>query len=226
MKVTPSMKNVVYSVYIVFLSSGEYIPKLSKCDCPNGWLFCSHTLACFLLIRMIRVEEDWSMDDIISFMPVPIKSLQSVPFATSFIFGDLEVSKPGAKQGKKKQVRDENDSNEDEDPEMISAIARSLAEDLPGYASQGVPGYSSASQSNRLDDDASEERRIMEHDAQSTSTDKKSVNLCRMLESELGIGIAISKSKVNKAKVTLADLTQYNLELVSGQESDANILRK
>mmetsp|Transcript_24056 Transcript_24056/g.46005 ORF Transcript_24056/g.46005 Transcript_24056/m.46005 type:complete len:332 (+) Transcript_24056:104-1099(+) len=45
MKVTQSMKNVVYSVYIVFSSSEEYIPKLSKCDCPNGWLFCSHTLA-------------------------------------------------------------------------------------------------------------------------------------------------------------------------------------
>ena len=65
----------------------------------------------------------------------------------------------------------------------------------------------------------------MEHDTQSTSADKTSVDLCRMLESELGMGIAISKSKVNKVKVTLADLTQYNLELVLGQESDANILR-
>ena len=167
-----------------------------------------------------------NLDDIISFMPVPIKSLQSVPFAASYIFGELEVSKPGAKQGKKKQVRDENDSDEDDDPETISAIARGIAEDLPGYASQGVPGYSSTRQSNSIDDDASEERRIMERDAQSTSTDKKNVDLCQMLESEMSMGLASSNSKVNKAKVTLADLTQYNLELVSGQESDANILRK
>ena len=52
--VTPSMKNLVYSVYVVFTLDGVYIPKLSKCDCPNGWLFCSHTLAIFLLIYLIQ----------------------------------------------------------------------------------------------------------------------------------------------------------------------------
>ena len=79
MKATLSMKNVVYSVYIVFSSSGYYIPKLSKCDCPDRWSLCSHTLVCFLLICVIQVEDDWSMHNIISFMPVPIKSLQIVP---------------------------------------------------------------------------------------------------------------------------------------------------
>ena len=58
MKVTPSMKNVVYSVYMILMaSSGKYVPKLSKCDCPNGWLFCSHTLACLLIIDLIQREE-------------------------------------------------------------------------------------------------------------------------------------------------------------------------
>ena len=53
-KVTPSMKNVVYSVYLIFDTSGNYLSKQSKCDCPNGWLFCSHTLSCFLLIYLIQ----------------------------------------------------------------------------------------------------------------------------------------------------------------------------
>ena len=44
MKVTPSMKNVVYNVHLVFDS------KSSKCNCPNGWLFCSHLLAVFLCV--------------------------------------------------------------------------------------------------------------------------------------------------------------------------------
>ena len=35
MKVMPTMKNIVYSVYIRFTASGEYVSKLSKCDCQN-----------------------------------------------------------------------------------------------------------------------------------------------------------------------------------------------
>ena len=232
MQVTPSMKNVVYNVYIVFSSSGDYIPKLSKCDCPNGWLFCSHTLACFLLIRMIQVQEEWSMGDIISFMPVPIKSLQSVPFAASYIFGELGVSKPGAKKGKQKTIRGqsilEEDEDQDEDPNdrgVISAIAKSLAEVLPGYSSEGIPGYSSVSQSSINDvNDASEETRIMNADTE-TSTDTKSIDLCAMLNENLRC-TSCQQSKVNTAKVTLADLTKYNLDLVVGHENDAATLQK
>ena len=86
---------------MVFSSNGLYVPKLSKCDCPNGWLFCSHTLATFLMIRMIQTQADWTMHDIINFMPVPIKSLQSVPFAASYVFGELRVSRHGPTKGNK-----------------------------------------------------------------------------------------------------------------------------
>ena len=102
MKVTPSMKNVVYSVYLVFSMDGQFLNKLSRCDCPNGWLFCSPTLACFLLFYLIQQKSDWTFSDIVGAMPVPIKSLQNVPFAASFVFGKLRVSKPGRKVGKKK----------------------------------------------------------------------------------------------------------------------------
>ena len=164
---------------------------------------------------MIQVEDEWSMDDIISFMPVPIKSLQSVPFAASYIFGELGVSKPGAKKGKQKTIRDESnleeDDNEDEDPnapDVISAIAKSLAEGLPGYSSEGIPGYSSVSQSSiNNDNDASEETRIMDQDAEATSIDVKSIDLYAMLEKYLRC-TTCQQSKVNTAKVTLADLTK------------------
>ena len=102
-KVTPSMKNLVYSVYVVFTLDGDYVGKLSKCDCPNGWLFCSHTLATFLLIYLIQTKSDWDMEDVINFMPEPIKSLQNTPIAASYIFSDLEISKPGAKKVQEKE---------------------------------------------------------------------------------------------------------------------------
>ena len=73
-KVTPSMKNVVDSVYIIFSEDGQYIPKVSRCDCPNGCLFCSHTLACFLVLYLIQTMEVWTVDELRSFLPVPIKS--------------------------------------------------------------------------------------------------------------------------------------------------------
>mmetsp|Transcript_54878 Transcript_54878/g.116593 ORF Transcript_54878/g.116593 Transcript_54878/m.116593 type:complete len:99 (+) Transcript_54878:154-450(+) len=93
------MKNVVYSVYLIFDEQGQYMPKQSKCDCPNGWLFCSHSLAMFLLIYLIQQQRDWTFENIVQFLPIPIKSLQSFPFAASYVFGKLEVSKTGRKKG-------------------------------------------------------------------------------------------------------------------------------
>jgi len=209
MEVTPSMKNVVYNVYIVFTSDGVYVPKLSKCDCPNGWLFCSHTLACFMLFYLIQKEDSWTFEDVISFMPVPIKSLQSVPFAASYVFGELEVSKVSKAGGK--------EGTNDNERGYVSAIARGIARDVPGYSES----------TSRGDDDAIEESRIILEDAQSTE-DVKSIDLCTRMDDYLknekqSVG---GDTKENKAKVTLKDLTDYNLELVNGNDSDETILRK
>ena len=57
-KVTPSVKNAVYSMYIIFTTDEIYVRELSKCDCLNGWLLCSHTLACFLLFYLIQQQDD------------------------------------------------------------------------------------------------------------------------------------------------------------------------
>lgn len=90
LKVTPSMKNVVYCVHVVFDENGKYMPKQSKCDCPNGWLFCSHTLACFfLLIYLVQMKSVWAFAQIVQFLPVPIKSLQNYPFEALYVFGKL-----------------------------------------------------------------------------------------------------------------------------------------
>ena len=90
----------------------------------------------------------------------------------------------------------------------------------------GIPGYSSVSQSSiNNDNDASEETRIMDQDAEATSIDVKSIDLCAMLEENLRC-TTCQQSKVNTAKVTLADLTKYNLDLVVGHESDATTFQK
>jgi len=163
---------------------------------------------------MIRLDDEWCIDDVLSFMPIPIKSLQSVPFPASFVFGELEVSKPGGKKGIKKS----NTSKQSEDDtDTISAIARRIAADLPGYSSSNEPN---------TNEDAVEESRLMQEDAVS-SKDIKSISICAKMEilfveARIGEG----SSKVNKTKVTLADLTKYNQELVTGKESNEEILRK
>ena len=81
--------------------------------------------------------------DVVQFMPVPIKLLQSVPLAASYIFGELKISKPGTKLGKKK----ENDK-------YNQKIAKSIAKDVPGYSGKYTIN----------DDNAAEETRIIQHD--------------------------------------------------------------
>mmetsp|Transcript_4644 Transcript_4644/g.7164 ORF Transcript_4644/g.7164 Transcript_4644/m.7164 type:complete len:129 (-) Transcript_4644:641-1027(-) len=75
-----------YRVCLVFRSDGTYLPNKSKCDCPNGWLFCSHSLALFLLVRLVQVKRHWTYDDLCAFMPQPIKSLQNIPLPASMVF--------------------------------------------------------------------------------------------------------------------------------------------
>ncbi len=48
----------------------------------------------------------------INFMPVPIKSLKSLPLAALCVFGDLKVSKSGSKIGQKK--RDKKQKKKDD----------------------------------------------------------------------------------------------------------------
>jgi len=218
MKVTPSMKNVVYNVYIVFTSDGVYVPKLSKCDCPNGWLFCSHTLACFMLFYMIQREDSWTFEDVVSFMPVPIKSLQNIPFASSYVFGELEVSKLGGKSGVSKSIN----NTEDNERDYVSAIARSLADDVPGYSESTSRG------NNVNDDDAIEESRIMHEDAETSTEDVKSIDLCNRMNGYLNNekqDISCD-AKISKSKVTLKDLTDYNLDLVDAKDSNEITLQK
>ena len=70
----------------------------------------------------------------------------------------------------------------------------------------------------------------MEEDTVSTSEDTKSISLCAKMETLLvearNDEVSNSGAKVNKSKVTLADLTNHNLELVTGQESNEYALRK
>ena len=155
-KVTPSMKNVAYSVYVVFTLNGVYIPKLSRCDCPDGWLFCSHTLATFLLIYLIHTETDWKMEQTVEFMPVPIKSLQSVPIAASYVFRDLQISQPGSKTGSKRS----NPTNDiDDKGNMISNFAKDLASEVHGYSESINVDESDALEEGRLLDEGFQDGR-------------------------------------------------------------------
>ncbi|KAL7548740.1 hypothetical protein ACHAWF_017202 [Thalassiosira exigua] len=206
MKVTPSMKNVVYSVYVVVTAQGTYLPKVSKCDCPNGWLFCSHTLACFLIINLIQIQADWTFDDVVNFMPVPIKSLQSFPLAASYVFGQLRVSRPGSKLGKKKS-----------DADYAKSIANNIASDIPGYSGR----Y------KITDADAMAESKTIAVDLKARGSNVKSIDLCQRIAEKVNDEKDTSRRrKNNDAKVTIAGITSYNQNLVAERPTNKVALRK
>ena len=99
-------------------------------------------------------------------MPVPIKSLQSVPFAASYVFDELKVSKSGGKRGvsNQKQKKKEEES-------YISIIAKGLAKDVPGYSGKYTIN----------EEDTTEENRLMQEDA-ARSVGIKSIDLCAHAE--------------------------------------------
>ena len=207
MKVTPSMKNVVYNVHTIFDTKGEYVPKQSRCDCPNGFLFCSHTLACFLLYYLVQSKNTWNFQDVLDFMPVPIKSLQNMPFAASYIFGELKISKSGSKHGRKKQ-----------DDDINRRIAKRLAKDLPGYSGKPIV----------TDEDAEDEGKILKEALDKRVIDEKSINLCKKVDDKFS-GCEESHAttaKSNRTKVTNEDLETYNERLVANTYDSRERLRK
>mmetsp|Transcript_24038 Transcript_24038/g.34371 ORF Transcript_24038/g.34371 Transcript_24038/m.34371 type:complete len:356 (-) Transcript_24038:74-1141(-) len=207
MKVTPSMKNVVYSVYLVFSMDGKFLNKLSRCDCPNGWLFCSHTLACFLLFYLIQQKVDWSFNDIVDAMPVPIKSLQSVPFAASFVFGKLRVSKPGKKGGKIGKGQDA----------YSKKLAKSIAKDIPGYSGKYAIN----------DEDAAAETELLNNELTQKSKDVKSTDLCKRVDEWVGMkGVSDNSTTNNDAKVSMETINTYNQALVENEEARKVVLQK
>ena len=74
---------------------------------------------------MISLLRSLSLSRSLYFVTVPIKSLQSVPLAASYVSGELKISKPGMKLGKKK---DNNEYNQ--------KISKRIAKDVPGFSGE------------------------------------------------------------------------------------------
>ena len=219
-KVTPSMKNVVYSVYIIFTETGVYVPKQSKCDCPNGWLFCSHTLAFLLVIYLIQGMADWKFNDVKAFLPLPIKSLQSVPLSAGYVFGEPQVSKSGPKMGVSKEDARKKKSSEEKEDDIISTIAKTIAKDVPGYSDKHTID----------EDDAAQETELMDSNlGEDGSKEEKSVDLCQKVDDKVkgsSDDNSTGKKTGNKTKVMMSDITRRNNELVNVRDSNEAELRK
>ena len=100
-------------------------------------------------------------------MPEPIKSLQNLPLAASYVFHDLEVAQPGAKKGKKRKQ---------EHRQIIKRIANRLAADVPGYSGEWYKVN---------DDDAAEEFEAFLESRQESKSDVKIVNLCQKVDDQV-----------------------------------------
>lgn len=203
LKCTPSMKSEVYGVCLVFRSCGTYLQNKSKCDCPNGWLFCSHSLAVFLLIRLIKLKRGWTFQDFCDFMPEPIKTLQNLPIAAAMVF----------KKGCTKKA--------------TKAIGRQLAKEVPGYSA------AKDSCKDADDKEETEAQRIGLKDGVDVKSITlcrmlddhlgKSVDVAiidKRIEGSESVTVKKTKRKEKKAqkekKVTSVDIHKFNHEIVHG----------
>jgi len=125
----------------------EYIDEASKCDCPNGWLFCSYSLAFVLFMRLVQTKSDWDIHDLIFLMPEPIKSLQSMPISADLVFNKLSQCSTEGK-GRNKIIFAKKPLMES----SISNIGLRLA--------QEIPNYSGEFEDEEGDDDARDELQI------------------------------------------------------------------
>ena len=86
-KCTPSMKADPYSISQFFdFLTGELLIDESHCECPAGRYRCSHILAETCMIYIAQLKSDWSLEDIVQFLPEAIKSLQALPISISYIY--------------------------------------------------------------------------------------------------------------------------------------------
>ena len=165
-KTTPSMKADVYATDLVFDKDGVYMPGPSKCDCPNGWLFCSHMLGLLLVFRVMQQRLKWTLDDLIAYMPEPIKSLQSLPIPVAFVFGNMQGTA---------------DVNAE-----IATRMQQLAEEYRNYTVDG-DSESDSSDEEELGDDEVEAAAAVETTGMAV---EHSLDLCAMVDKDLIVGEA------------------------------------
>ena len=115
MTCTPSMKSEGYCVRLVYSETGELLQNPSQCACPDGAFFCSHMLGVLLIVRTAQQQSSWSVEDLVGSMAEPIKTIQSIPIAVSFVARIVE--------GSEKRARKE-----------VKKFGNVLAKEIPGYS--------------------------------------------------------------------------------------------
>ena len=148
-------------------------------------------------------------------MPVPIKTLQSIPFAASYVFGDLGVSRPGSKQG---SIKKDSANNASSDEDVLSKIAKKIAKDIPGYTESNGIDNEDAARENELLDEGLHNRRY--------ATDVNSLDLCCRLNGMIEGYSKESGSNLLTGKVTSNTVKEYNQNLVDNEENNKDILVK
>ena len=169
------------------------------------WLFCSHLLAVFLVFYLIQQQIEWNFDNIVQFMPEPIKSLQNLPLAASYVFHNMEVSRPGAKMAKKREKQHR---------QIIKRIANRLAADVPGYSGEWYKVNN---------DDAAEEFEALLQSQQESKSDVKIVDLCQKVDDQVKLHGSLPN---NPRKVTTSLTEQYNTHLIHKVRDGSDLLQK
>ena len=115
------MKSPWYWTYLAFEADdeGNFVPApVSRCECPAGFLFCSHMLGVLCILYLIQKDENLDIAGLKEMMPPPVKSIHSYPMPWQHAFGpnaiDLAVGRSLAEV-----LADSNDAGGGEDEEGI-----------------------------------------------------------------------------------------------------------
>ena len=126
----------------------------------------------------------------------------------------LGSQNPERKKGSKKNNLDDDVNN---DENMISKIAKSIAKDLPGYTESNNIDDSDAVDKTRLLDKGYSRRRI---------TEVNSVDLCSKVTDWINEQSKDAGTNRSSGKVTSNTVKEYNQRLVDNHEDNNDILVK
>lgn len=140
----PSCASDYYDALIFVSNHGRFLgAPCSRCRCKAGNFFCAHMLGLLLILSIIQYDNLSTLGEIVSYMPMPIKSFQSLPIPLAYLYNSRSTDESLKDIGNKlskltstTRIRShisaysDSDDNDTEELNFISALNGSMQDAL------------------------------------------------------------------------------------------------